>query len=126
MVEYKKNEIAQKIGTRIYNLRQKNKLSREKFAEICDLSSQHVYYIEKGEFLPGCLTILEICNNFSITPSQLLTDCLNTNFNLFDESVKQNYNKLSYDDKKFLQELIVSSIDLLLDKEKPKKEYAQK
>lgn len=52
MDENKKKEIAKKIGNRIYELRKSKKLSREKFAEICNVSSQHIYYIEKGEFLP--------------------------------------------------------------------------
>ena len=116
MQEDRKKDIAQKIGKKIYNLRKENKLSREKFAEICDISSQHVYYMEKGEVLPGCITILDICNNFSITPSQLLTDSLNVDLNLFDETIKQEFNKLSMDDKKFLQDLIISTINLLLNK----------
>lgn len=116
MQEDKKKEIAQKIGKRIYSLRKENKLSREKFAEICDLSSQHVYYMERGEFLPGCITILDICNNFSITPSQLLIDCLDTDYNLFGETIKQDFNKLSSKDQKFLQNLMTSTINLLLNK----------
>lgn len=117
MQESRKKEIAQQIGKKIYNLRKENKLSREKFAEICNLSSQHVYYIEKGEFLPGCITIIDICNNFSITPSQLLIDSLSVDFNLFDESIKQDFNKLSINNKKFLQNLISSTIKLLLDQD---------
>lgn len=116
MQEDRKKEIALKIGKKIYSLRKENKLSREKFAEICDLSSQHVYYMERGDFLPGCITIIDICNNFSITPSWLLSDVITTNFNLFDETVKQNFYKLSSADQKFLQDLISTTINLLLSK----------
>lgn len=121
MCENRKNEISKKIGKRIYELRKENKLSREKFAEICNLSSQHVYYMEKGEFLPGCMTILDICNNFSITPTQLLIDSLNIDFNLFDETIKKDFYLLSDTDKYFLQNLITSTIKLLLDKDEYKK-----
>ena len=117
MQEDRKKEIALKIGKKIYSLRKENKLSREKFAEIWDLSSQHVYYMERGDFLPGCITIIDICNNFSITPSQLLTDVIDVDFNLFDETIKQDFNKLSSSDKKFLQNLITSTIILLLNKD---------
>ncbi len=116
MLENNKKEISKKIGENIYNLRKSKKLSREKFAEICNISSQHVYYIERGEFLPGCLTIIDICNNFSITPSQLLGNCLESNYNLLDETIQHNYELLSSDDKKFLQELISATIDILLKK----------
>ncbi|MCI9366367.1 MAG: helix-turn-helix transcriptional regulator [Clostridia bacterium] len=116
MDENKKKIISKNIGNRIYNLRKSNKLSRERFAEICNLSSQHVYYMEKGDFLPGCMTIIDICNNFPITPSELLIDSLNINFNILDESVKADFEKLSNKDKKFIQELLKTSINLFLEK----------
>lgn len=52
MEEDIKKEVARKIGNKIYELRKSNKMSREKFAELCNISSQHVYYMEKGIFLP--------------------------------------------------------------------------
>ena len=72
--------------------------------------------MEKGDFLPGCMTIIDICNNFPITPSELLIDSLNINFNILDESVKADFEKLSNKDKKFIQELLKTSINLFLEK----------
>lgn len=114
--ENRKKFIAKKIGDKIYNLRKSKNLSREKFAEMCDLSAQYVYYMEKGEFMPGCLTIIDICNNFPITPSELLMDSLDLDFTLFDESIKNDFSKLPDKDKKFLQELIKDTIKLLMEK----------
>lgn len=116
MEENRKKEISKNIGNRIYKLRKEHKLSREKFAEICDVSSQHVYYMEKGEFLPGCITLIDICNSFSVTPSQLLIDSLNINFNAFNETIKDDFEKLSQEDKKFLQELVAETIKLLINR----------
>lgn len=115
MNEDRKKTISKNIGKRIYELRKSHKLSREKFAETCDLSSQYVYYMEKGDFLPGCITIIDICNNFSITPSELLLDSLELNYNILDETIKSDFSKLSDKDKKFVQELIKDAIRLLLE-----------
>ncbi len=112
----RKKILSKNIGNKIYELRKANKLSREKFAEICNLSSQHIYYMEKGEFLPGCLTIIDICNNFHITPTELLIDNLDIDLNIFEESIKKDFSKLSNENKRFLQCLIQSTITLLLDK----------
>ena len=61
--------------------------------------------------------MIDICNSFSITPSQLLIDSLNLNLDIFTESVQQEFSKLSNEDKKFLQELFSKTIELLLKKE---------
>lgn len=114
MNEERKKMVSKNIGNKIYELRKSQKLSREKFAEICDLSSQYVYYMEKGEFLPGCLTIIDICNHFPITPSELLMDSLDIDFDIFNETIKCDFSKLSSKDKKFMQELVKNTISLLL------------
>lgn len=116
MDESRKKEISKKIGNRIFELRKSNKYSREKFAELCNVSSQHIYYMEKGDFLPGCITLIDICNTFSISPSQLLLDTLDINCNIFNESIQKDFEKLSNKDKQFLQELMASTIKLLLNK----------
>lgn len=116
MEDAEKSMIAQKIGKRIYNLRKSQNLSREKFAEMCNLSAQYVYYMEKGDFLPGCITIIDICNSFPITPSELLLDSLEIDFDTFNETIKDDFSKLSSSDKKFVQELTKNTIQLLLEK----------
>ena len=116
MEEKRKKEISKKIGNRIYKLRKSKKMSRENFAELCDISAQHVYYIEKGDFLPGCITLIDICNNFSITPSQILMDSLDINENIFNEAMQNDFSKLSKEDKLFIQELVSNTIKLLINK----------
>lgn len=116
MTEKNKLEVSKKIGNRIYQLRKSKKLSREKFAELCDISSQHVYYMENGDFLPGCITLIDICNRFSISPSQILMDSLDINTDILNESLQQDFLKLTKDDKIFVQELLSSTIKLLINK----------
>ena len=112
----RKKEIAQKVGKRIYELRKEHKLTREKFAELCDISSQHVYYLENGDTLPGCLTLIEIFKQFHISPSKLLLDSIETEGHIFDETLLTNFNKLSSQDKSFVINMVDSMIHLLLEK----------
>ena len=116
MENNRKEEIAQKVGKRIYELRKEHKLTREKFAELCDISAQNVYYLEKGDGLPSCITLIDICNQFHISPSKLLLDSIETEGHIFDETLLTNFNKLSSQDKSFVINMVDSMIHLLLEK----------
>lgn len=108
MEEDRKDLIAKEIGYKIYQLRKQQKLSREKLAEQCNLSPHYIYYLEKGKYLPGCIAIIDLCNALDITPSQLLSPSLNMNINLFNETIKNDFSKLSSYDKKIIIDLIKS------------------
>lgn len=116
MEDKRKKELAQKVGKRIYELRKEHNLTREKFAELCDLSAQNVYYLEKGDGLPSCITLIDICNQFHISPSKLLIDPTETEGNIFDETLLSNFNQLSSQDKNFVINMVDSMIHLLLEK----------
>ena len=114
--ENRKKEIAQYIGNKILELRKSHKLSREQFAECTNLSANYIYEIEKGNSIPGCLALIEICNYFNIAPSNLLGRYLNTNVYTASELVDSNYEKLSKYDKK----LVIDIINLMANREKDK------
>lgn len=111
-----KKETAQKIGRRIYEIRREHNLTREKFAELCDISSQNVYYLENGDTLPSCATLIDICNQFHISPSKLLFDPIEKEEAIFDETLLSNFNRLSPQDKNFVINMVNSMIHLLLEK----------
>lgn len=111
-----KKETSQKIGKRIYKLRKEHNLTREKFAELCDISSQNVYYLENGDTLPSCTTLIDICNQFHISPSKLLFDPVEKEETIFDETLLAEFNKLSSQDRSFVIDMINSMIHLLLEK----------
>ena len=108
MEEERKNQIAQEIGNTIYMLRKAHKLSREKLAELSNLSPHYIYYLEKGKYLPGCIAIIDLCNALDTTPSHLLSSSVNMNINLFCETIKDDFSKLTNYDKKILIDLIKS------------------
>lgn len=116
MEDNRKKDIAQKVGKRIYELRKEHNLTREKFAELCNLSAQNVYYLEKGDGLPSCITLIDICNQFHISPFKLLMDPVETETPILDETLLTDFNKLSSQDKNFVINMIDSMIHLLLEK----------
>jgi len=116
--EKKKKEIGKKVGKRIYDIRKKSKLSREKFAEVCNVSSQHIYYMEKGQFLPGCMTIIDICNNFDITPTELLLDSIDLNSNILEEELQKKFDQLDFEDKQLVINIAKYTIEELTNRNK--------
>lgn len=60
------------INTNIKELRIKNGLTQEEFAEKIGISIQGVSNIERNRYQPTAETIDKICKNFSITPVELL------------------------------------------------------
>ena len=60
------------INTNIKELRVKNGLTQEEFAEKIGISIQGVSNIERNRYQPTAETIDKICKNFDITPVELL------------------------------------------------------
>jgi len=113
MEKNKKTQIAKSIGEKIYAIRKDNKLTREKFAEACNISAQHVYYIERGEFLPGCITLIDICNQFHVSPTSLLFDTLETDSISLLDTISNDFQKLSKREKQIVMENMSNLIQLL-------------
>ena len=109
-----KDEIAHYIGNKILELRKSHKLSREQFAEKNNLSANYIYEIEKGNSVPGCIALIDICNTFEIAPSSLLDKYLNLNVSTANELVISDYQKLSNYDKK----LVIDMINLMANRKK--------
>lgn len=113
-LDNRKAEIAKYIGNNILNLRKQNKLSREEFAEKTNLSANYIYEIEKGNSIPGCIALIDICNFFGIAPSNLLGEYLDSNIYTVSELINTNFQKLSNYDKK----LVIDIINLMADRKK--------
>lgn len=107
--EERKKEIAQYIGKKILDLRKSKKLSREQFAEKTNLSANYIYEVEKGNSVPGCIALIDICNFCDIAPSNLIGKYLDTNIYTAFELMNTSFERLSNYDKK----LIIDMINLL-------------
>lgn len=101
-----KIEIAQYIGKKIFELRKYHKLSREQFAEKTSLSPNYIYEIEKGNSVPGCIALINICNYFEIAPSIILDKYLDKNVYTASELINTSFQKLSNYDKKIVIDMI--------------------
>ncbi len=67
------------INMNIRELRLKNNLTQEEFAEKIGISIQGVSNIERNRYQPTADTIDKICSAFEITPAQLLVVTPNNN-----------------------------------------------
>lgn len=105
-LDNRKKEIAQYIGKKIFELRKSKKMSREEFAEKTNLSANYIYEVEKGNSVPGCIALIDICNFCEIAPSSLLEKFLDTNVHTASELTSTNFDKLSNYDKKLIIDMI--------------------
>ena len=102
----RKEEIAQYIGKKVLELRKSLKMSREQFAEKTNLSANYIYEVEKGNSIPGCVALIDICNFCGIAPSNLLGKYLDTNVYTASELTNTNFERLSNYDKKLIIDMI--------------------
>jgi len=98
------------IGTRIRLEREKLNLTREKFAEIIELSPFYIGQIERGDRKMSVETIVKIANTLHVSIDYLLNGSnlyyekieIEKHFSVF-ESLNENYDSVLADD---LDELI--------------------
>lgn len=62
----------QKLGKKIYYLRKAQKLSRERFAEMADMSDYFLGEIERGEKKASIDTLFKICEVLEIKLHELV------------------------------------------------------
>lgn len=74
----------QRIGKKIRELRIKRKLSQETLAELCNLSSSYISYIETGK------------KRLSFTTLEKLSKYLNFDIDIYDKSIKKYSNKQAF------------------------------
>ncbi|HSH36500.1 helix-turn-helix transcriptional regulator [Schnuerera sp.] len=106
----KENLNFKEIGSRIRLEREKLNLTREKFAEIVELSTFYIGQIERGDRKMSVDTLVKIANTLHISVDYLLygsniyTEKLEKNkyFSVF-ETIDENYNQTPDDN---LQELL--------------------
>lgn len=75
------------INSNIKELRQKNNLTQEEFAEKVNLSIQGLSNIERNRYQPTAETIDRICKTFNILPAELLMMKENTHDDLISNII---------------------------------------
>ena len=74
----------QRIGKKIRELRIKRKLSQETLAELCNLSSSYISYIETGK------------NRLCFATLEKLSKYLNFDIDIYDKNIKKYSNKQAF------------------------------
>ena len=81
--EDRRKKIAKILGQNLYKLRKEKGFTREKLAEKSNFSSNYIYGLETGTYLPGRLALIDLSNAFSVTSTDLLTNYIDNKKNMF-------------------------------------------
>ncbi len=96
-----------RIGKNIQQIRKSNGYTQEKLAENIEVSVRYVSDIEQDRAKPSYEVLIRICNLFHVTLDQIFSEYLNVKENKSLEYSIAGYEKLSKQDKKTIEHLII-------------------
>ena len=102
-----KKSSAIKIGKNIQQIRKSNGYTQEKLAERIEVSVRYISDIEQDRSKPSYEVLIRICNLFHVTLDQIFSEYLNVKENKSLEYSIAGYEKLSKQDKKTIEHLII-------------------
>ena len=96
------------IGNRIKQLRENIFCeSRLSFSERCDLSTNHLGRIERGEWLIGLETLHKICTNTGTDPNFILYGNMNNKNSIVRQNIDAFLNNCTNDELKLYYKLML-------------------
>ncbi len=96
-----------KIGANIQKIRKSNGYTQEKLAESIEVSVRYISDIEQDRAKPSYEVLIRICNLFQITLDQVFSEYLKATENKKLNYALAGYEKLSKEDKKTIEHLIM-------------------
>lgn len=96
-----------KIGKTIQQIRKSNGYTQEKLAEEIEVSVRYISDIEQDRAKPSYEILIRICNLFKISLDQIFSEYINIRNNKTLEYQLSGYDKLSEEDKKTIEYLIM-------------------
>ena len=93
--EKRRTQIAKRLGANLLKLRKEKGYTREELAEKSNLSSNYIYGLENGTYLPGCIALIDLANTLDVTVTKLLNDYMDNKKNTLLENIEKNINSLS-------------------------------
>ena len=104
--DVKRTEISKDFGKNLRKIRKDCGFTREELAEKSNLSSNYIYGLETGTYLPGCIALIDLANALNVSTSQLLDKYLNSsNMNIY-ETINRKVLKLSDSNLNFLLDIL--------------------
>lgn len=104
--EKRKSDISKSVGKKILELRLKKGFTRDQLAEMCNLSSNYIYELEKGTYSLGSVPMIDLCNALDTTPTILLSEFLLNKKSVLVESISEQIHKLNDKEVKILLTLL--------------------
>lgn len=98
------------IGKNIRKYRNAKKISRDKLAELVDVSLNYLGQIERGEKLPSFETFITIANALEVSADMLLCDVVIASFPVKDTILHDKISKLSDKDRARIYDIIDTEI----------------
>lgn len=99
-------ELCLKVGQRIHKYRTAKRLTQEQVAEKVGISQKHLSRIEQGYHNPRFDMIIKIADTLNISADALAKDMKDGSVGAFFESIRENAEKLTQPQKKFIKEII--------------------
>ena len=96
-----------KIGSNLQQIRKSNGYTQEKLAENIEVSVRYVSDIEQDRAKPSYEVLIRICNLFEVSLDQIFSEYLTTKENKRLEYSLAGYEKLSREDKRTIEYLIM-------------------
>ena len=91
---YNDKKIKIQIGTILKEIRKSNGLTQEQVAEKLELAPRYLSDIERNKTKSSLDTFVKICNIYSVSPSYILKDYINTTDDQYQNTFLSGYNKL--------------------------------
>ena len=96
-----------KIGKNLQTIRKSNGYTQERLAESIEVSTRYISDIEQDRAKPSYEILIRICNLFQVTLDQVFSRYLKVKGNKSLEYSLAGYDKLSQEDKKTIEHLII-------------------
>ncbi len=96
-----------KIGKDLQQIRKSNGYTQERLAENIEVSVRYISDIEQDRAKPSYEVLIRICNLFKITLDQIFSEYLKVEENRSLNYSLAGYEKLSKEDKKTIEHLII-------------------
>lgn len=102
----RREQVARTLGNNLLKLRKEKGFTREELAEKSNLTANYIYGLENGNYLPGCLAIIDLSNALNITATQLIENYVDDKKNIFLEKISKNIDKISDRDLNLIMNII--------------------
>lgn len=98
------------IGLNMRRFRIEKNLRQEDIAERTGLSANYIGMIERGEKIPSLEKFIDICNALQVSADQILSDVLDTGYNIKSSMLTEKISKLEKSDR----EKVYAVIDAMI------------